>query len=157
MNMVGLKVYMYIYSSLFIDIDSTPLYSGSYFTIDVTLVMILMFSLRHSLSYEAISDLLRLIKTLCPNPNGIPRSFWCFRKRIKTSCTIMPKSCSYCSQCFDNISDPSVLMCPTCNSENKPQSFTILPIDNQISSLFKSKMPCINLPLFLIMHRKRIL
>ena len=103
-NMIELKVHAHVYRftfTNFIDIDSTPLYSGSSFTTDVTLVMILMFSLRHSLSYEAISDLLRLIKTLCPNPNGIPKSFWCFRKHIKTSCTIMPKSCAYCSHCFD--------------------------------------------------------
>ena len=29
-------------------------------------------------------------------------------------------------------------MCPTCKVTNQPQSFTILPVEEQISSLFKS-------------------
>ena len=73
-------------NSYYLYIDSTPLYFGSSFTSDMAVVMLLMFSMCHCQSFEAICDLLHLIRLLLPNPNTIPTLLWSFRKYIKQSC-----------------------------------------------------------------------
>ena len=102
--------------------------------------MILLFTLRHHLSYEAITDLLKLLTLLVPGPNKIPKSVWQFRKIIDDSCT-KPQRHYYCNECHDNIRDNTASKCTTCQSDlsnTTPGSFTILPIENQIQSLFQS-------------------
>ena len=123
--------------SYYLYIDST-LYFGSSFTFDMAVVMLLMFSMRHCLSFEAISDLLHLIRLLLPNPTTIPTTLWSFRKYIKQSCMVTNKSHFFCTNCYDNLPTGNRTMWPTCKVTNQPQSFTILPVEEQISSLFNS-------------------
>jgi len=46
--------------------NDTPLYAGVSITVNVTMVLLLAFAVRHKLTNEAISDLLYLIHTICP-------------------------------------------------------------------------------------------
>ena len=66
--------------------------------------MILLFTLRHSLTYEAITDLLKLLSLIVPGPNSIPKSFWQCHKLINANCT-KPERHFYCSVCYDNITN----------------------------------------------------
>ena len=104
------------------------------------LVMILLFALRHNLTYEAISDLLNLLNLITPTPNKIPKSLWLFRQLVEKRCTKAQQHL-YCSVCQDNISNCTLSLCPTCGTNlvtSPPGNFSTLSIENQLQSLFKS-------------------
>ena len=99
--------------------------------------MILLFVLRHSLTYEATTDLLNLI---VPYPNNIPKSLQQFLHFMNNNCTKYQRH-YYCSECHDNLMDSELSRCPTCStnlSSSPPGSFSILSIEDQLQSLFKS-------------------
>ena len=60
--------------------DNTPLYPGASITVNVTMILLLAFAVRHKLTNEAISDLLYLINTICPKPNNTCKTLYNFKK-----------------------------------------------------------------------------
>ena len=52
--------------------DSTPLYAGASITVNVTMILLLAFAIRHRLTNEAISDLL----FICPKPNNTCKTLY---------------------------------------------------------------------------------
>ena len=58
--------------------DNTPLYPGASITVNVTMILLLAFAVRHKLTNEAISDLLYLIDTICPKPNNTCKTLYNF-------------------------------------------------------------------------------
>ena len=60
--------------------NDTLLYAGASITVNVTMVLLLAFTVHHKLTNKAISDLLYLIRTICPQPNNTC-TLYKFRKK----------------------------------------------------------------------------
>ena len=122
--------------------DDIPLYSGASITVNVTMILLLAFAVRHKLTNEAISDLLYLIRTICPQPNNTCTSFFKFRKFF-SRLTIPVHFCYYCSSCFNPIQDIAASACSVCEkafSSIKDFSYFVhFSVSNQIKSPFARK------------------
>ena len=129
------KVNSVIYFILFLD---EYLYSGSNISSKDGFVMILLFVLRHNLTYEAIADLLQLLRQILPFPNSVPTSIWKFKKNINIYRTSSPIYHYYCSNCYENLMSSSI-NCPVCtDTVSSPGYFITLPIKSQLKSLCTS-------------------
>ncbi len=62
--------------------NGVPLYTGSEITIAQAILLILSFSLRHSLTASTVEDLLKLLNVFLPSSNILPQSLHLFRKTI---------------------------------------------------------------------------
>lgn len=56
-----------------LEVNADRIYNGSPVGVKEFYVLILILTMRHNLSYEAIEDVLRLLKVLLPSPSNIPR------------------------------------------------------------------------------------
>ena len=92
--------------------SGAPLYTGSEITIAQAIVLILSFSLRHSLTASAVEDLLKLLNVFLPSSNILPESLHLFRKifhdpseslNVHLFCNIcqtyLPKNNMHCPEC----------------------------------------------------------
>lgn len=57
----------------FLEVNADRIYNGSPVGVKEFYVLVLILTMRHNLSYEAIEDVLRLLKVLLPSPSNIPR------------------------------------------------------------------------------------
>ena len=90
--------------------DDTPLYPGASITVNVTMILLLAFAVRHKLTNEAISDLLYLINTICPKPNNTCKTLYNFKNFFSN--LVMPTNfCYYCPDCFSPISSVATTLC----------------------------------------------
>ena len=66
-----------------------PLYDGSLLNVPQSNVLIYKFAMKHNLSIEGLSDILKLIQLHCPTPNNCVRSAYllCYVKG-ESQCTI---------------------------------------------------------------------
>lgn len=56
-----------------LEVNADRIYNGSPVGVKEFYVLILILTMRHNLSYQAIEDVLRLSKVLLPSPSNIPR------------------------------------------------------------------------------------
>jgi len=122
--------------------DNTPLYPGASITVNVTMILLLAFVTRHKLTNEALSDLLYLIDTICPQPNNCCKTLHYFRKYF--SYLLIPtKFCYYCSNCYNPISNLTVKLCDICKRSFKSVKdfsyFLHISVSSQIKSFFARK------------------
>ena len=99
--------------------------------------MILLFTLRHNLTYKAVSDLLQLLRKILPFPNNVPTSFWQFKSKIKSHCASSPKFNLYCDDCHENLSTDDTHCTSCCCTQ--VSYFTTLPVQTQLKSLLSSE------------------
>lgn len=56
-----------------LEVNADRIYNGSPVGVKEFYFLVLILTMRHNLSYEAIEDVLRLLKVLLPSPSNIPR------------------------------------------------------------------------------------
>lgn len=124
------------------DSGNIPLYPGASITVNITMVLLLAFAVRHKLTNEAISDLLYLIEKICPQPNSGCKTLYNFRKYF--FCLLTPVNfCYYCINCFgliNNLAENAYLACGKAfTTVNDLSYFLHFSVSDQIKSLFARK------------------
>ena len=119
-----------------------PLYPGASITVNVTMLLLLAFTVRHKLTNEAIADLLYLIDIICPQPNNSCKTLYNFKKFF--SYLIIPvKYCYYWPNCINPIDDLAAAACPVCKkiftSIKELCYFLHFSLQDQIKSLYARK------------------
>ena len=79
-----------------------PLYSGTTLTAEVSWTAIMNYAVTNKLSYEAIKQLLELLKLHCPRPSLLPDSVHILRTHF-TSKEYRNEHKRYCSECLDEM------------------------------------------------------
>lgn len=118
--------------------SSQKLFSGCPLSIRESLVLILLFSMRHNLTGECLADLLTLINLHCAIPNLCTSSLYLFRKHFADlkSPIVFHKFCSFCC----NPLSECVVTCPVCKKvikEDNVSFFIECPIVSQLQALFR--------------------
>lgn len=107
-------------------------------------LLVLQYSIRHSLSQEAVADLLKLLQIHCPTPNTVPSSLYLFRKQFP-SLQNMATSHYFCSFCLQEVSGKELSSCPNFACGKSLQTFQALSsffelsIEQQITNLLERK------------------
>ena len=119
-----------------------PLYPGASITVNITMVLILAFAVRHKLTHEAILDLLYLINKICPQPNNVCKTLYNFRKYFSYLLTPV-NFCYYCINCFGLVNSLADNVCLTCGKTfttiKELSYFLHFSVSDQIKSLFARK------------------
>ena len=124
-----------------------PLYSGATITVTVSVLLIMSFAVRHSLSGEALADLLNLIILQCIEPvaSNALKSLFHFKKYFQNLKTplVFHKYCSKCLISLDGVQNNSICPNTFCNqdiSEAQNTSFFIeIPLLAQLQHLLSKK------------------
>lgn len=84
--------------------DFRKIYDGSDISVCGFCCYLMKFSIKHSLTYNAIDDLLHLLNILCPKPNLLPSSIYKLKKYFKQheSQTSSKKYCIKCKRLYDD-------------------------------------------------------
>lgn len=115
-----------------------PLYPSARLTLSESMVAILIFYLRHSLSGVALVDLLELIELHCLVPNVCKSSLYLFKQHFEHIETPLVRH-FYCSNCFRPLEN-SVSSCEECPVSEKEVSYFIqIPIVDQLQKLYRRK------------------
>jgi hypothetical protein len=108
-------------------------------------LLILQYSMRHSLSQEAVADLLKLLSIHCPTPNTVPSSRYRFQKQFPSlQCAVTIHY--FCSFCLQEVSGKEVSICPnsTCGKSlhgfQALSSFFELSSEQQMANLLERKL-----------------
>ena len=118
-----------------------PLYPNAPLTVAESLLLIITFAIRHTLSGSALNDLLILISLHCISPNLCRKSLHQFQHFF---CSIKNPLVyhRYCSYCFLLVDDRHTVTCPNplCSRDltqrNSCSFFIEIPIASQIRNLF---------------------
>ncbi|PIK52346.1 hypothetical protein BSL78_10775 [Apostichopus japonicus] len=121
--------------------ENEPIFKGAPITLAESMLLILLFATRHSLTGEGLVDLLTLVSMHCLKPNICTTSLYMFNKffgQLKSPMKIH-KFCKFCMYLLSSESK-SVEMCPVCSkdiSQDLQLSYFIeIPIIQQIGTLF---------------------
>lgn len=123
--------------------NSTPIHPSLNCSRSEVLMMVMMFYLKHNLSWIALTDLLALINNIFGS-NILPQSKYLFRKAFPT--TMKPKYHFYCQSCSLFIENLQCITCPNCDTHlnfdsSKNNNFFIsLPIVPQIKEILKTNI-----------------
>ena len=123
-------------------LDSTSendrLYPGSAVTVLHANLLLMQYSLKHSLTKVALADLLNMVRTLLPAGNKVPSSFYAIKKYFEAKCSEVSKlkSVSYCSECHRLLGEDG--KCPNHDHASKPsQDFLYIPLKPQLERMAK--------------------
>lgn len=126
-----------------------PLFLGCPLTAMSSSVLVMQFKMRHDLTQEALSDLLKLLSLHCPTPNHCLPSVYLFNKQFTT--LESPVNHHYfCSSCLQEVEN-GVDVCPnpSCSQDlevqNGRSSFIEVPIEQQLKCVLERKSPCVYL------------
>lgn len=128
--------------SNFHNLPDVSLFDGCPLTLSASNLLIMKFKMRHNITKEALSDLLKLIKLHCPIPNLCPSSLYLFEKHFKTL-KYPVRFHLFCDICYEEI-QPTDTECPNlaCKIDLNDQtrsSFIELPLKEQLTSILESK------------------
>ena len=121
--------------------EHKPLYRNAPLTVSESLLLVITFAIRYTLSGSALNDLLILISLHCINPNLCRKSlhqFQHFFRSIKNPLVYH----RYCSYCFLLVDDRATKTCPNplCSRDltrsNSCAFFIEIPIVAQVRNLF---------------------
>ena len=125
-----------------------PLYSGAPISVAVSMLLIVTFAIRHSLTGLALVDLLTLVSLHCALPNQCASSMELLKKyfmQLKN-----PIQCHYyCTFCmeYQGLSIPEDKLCKNrcclkdLGEKENSSYFIIIPLVCQLSDLIQSKYP----------------
>jgi hypothetical protein len=120
-----------------------PLFEGCPLSLSSSNILLMKFKMRHGLTNEALSDLLKLIKLHCPTPNLCCQSMYFFNKQLMKN--LKQPFCfhSFCSACYTVVESVHT-KCPnlTCNidlTDHSKSYFIELPLEAQLASIIESK------------------
>ena len=124
--------------------DDELLYSNAAMTVSETMILLMTYAIRHSLTYTAFSDLLEIISFICPQPNKCKSSvkqIWKYFGNLDAE-KIVHYYCNFCTQylCADNppIETEVCSGCGKIVGKNIPY-FLQIPFQQQIQILFKKE------------------
>lgn len=115
-----------------------PLYAGATITLAASMVLVISFAMRHSLTGEAFADLLVLLDLHCLTPNLCQKNiktFMDFFRNFKTPLQFH----YYCENCLVYHGTVKLDVCHNCQTTPKRNStayFLVIPTMSQLSSLF---------------------
>ncbi|XP_013421011.1 uncharacterized protein LOC106181232 [Lingula anatina] len=110
-----------------------PLYQGARLTLFESMLLIMVFIMRHQLSGEATNDLLMLLELHCLMPNMCRRSihlFYSFFNELKTPV----QKHFYCKFCNTYHGPTSQPICTSCNKQEEGY-FMYIPLFGQLQSI----------------------
>ena len=119
-----------------------PIFDGANISFGTSILLMMAFVLRYSLSGVAIADLLMLISFHCTVPNLCKTSlkaFKCLFHDLSAPITLH----KYCAYCFTLIEDKSSASCPNtfCNEDitrtHSVSYFLTMSIEKQLEKLFR--------------------
>ncbi|KXJ13021.1 hypothetical protein AC249_AIPGENE28168 [Exaiptasia diaphana] len=123
--------------------DQSLIYSGARLTLMASMLLVLTFSMKHSLTSDALSDLLILVELHCLSPNVFrttTRLFNAFFKDIRSPIEFH----YYCisKSCYTYLSTNPPELCPTCHSslvgKKNCSYFVVVPIIQQLQALLNN-------------------
>lgn len=121
-----------------------PLYTGSEITIAQCILLILSFSLRHSLTASAVEDLLKLLNVFLPSGNILPKSLHLLRKLFHDPSESLNVHI-FCNNCRTYVPKNNV-HCPECNEINDPKRnitegsyYISLSIEDQLRNILQKE------------------
>lgn len=116
-----------------------PLYQNSDSTVCGAYCSIMLFASRHKLSLSAISDLLALLRLLCPDPIHLPWSLYKFQQFFKQFNAGCEKQ-TFCRECTTPLSS-SKSHCSNrcCSNSGKHSYLDHLPIEKSLQAIVSSK------------------
>lgn len=121
-----------------------PLYTGSEITIAQCILLILSFSLRHTLTASAVEDLLKLLNVFLPSGNILPQSLYLFRKLFHDPSESLNVHifCHNCRACIPK----NNMHCPECNEISDPKRnitegryYISLSIEDQLRNILQKE------------------
>ena len=119
--------------------EDKPLYEGSPITVAVSVMLIMTFVMRHTLTGVALSDLFTLIELHCIVPSYCQRSL----KTIQGFFTNLKHPLEYhyfCNKkgCLKYIGTTNTQVCTACGNDcaAQPCYFIVVPLLNQVISTF---------------------
>jgi len=84
--------------------DSKPLYEGATITVGISILLILTVAIRHSLTGEALNDILCLINLHCLSPNLCPKSLFQLKRHFHNVTNPIVYH-YFCAGCLEKITD----------------------------------------------------
>ena len=121
--------------------ENKPLYRNAPLTVAESLLLVVTFAIRYTLSGSALNDLLILISLHCISPNFCRRSLHQFQHFFRSLKNPLVYH-RYCSYCFLLVDDRATVVCPNslCSRDltksNSCSFFIEIPIVSQIRNLF---------------------
>lgn len=122
-------------------LTNPSLYDGATITLAASMVLLISFAMRHSLTGEALADLLMLVELHCLAPNLCQRNlktfmaFFCsFRSPLQFH--------YYCEKCYLYHGIIKQDICQNCHTSTKRKStayFLVIPLVSQLSTLVAGK------------------
>lgn len=121
------------------DEGSKPLYAGAPVTLVESMLLVLVYAMKHQLTGVALTDLLVLISLHCMIPNVCKTSLYLFNKFFKNITTSL-KLHRFCSKCYYLLEDEEVQICPICqrslSSRSSVSYFIEIPLIEQLRDMF---------------------
>lgn len=121
--------------------DGGPLYEGSAVSVLLYQTMLMLFVLRHKLSYQGLKDLFQLIAFLCPAPNRCYSTVYQMKKMFSDKLGMeTPKPVKICKRCLERVSTES----SRCGRNARCKragvfEYFIFDIKSQLQSLLQGK------------------
>lgn len=118
------------------DENNRALYPGARIRLGESMIAILTFFLRHSLTGIGLIHLLELIEVHCITPNLCYKSLYSFKKYFANIETPLIRH-FYCSNCFCPLGDELTTNCETCPESLRGRSYFIeMSVLNQLQKLY---------------------
>ena len=118
---------------------NSTIYHGHHMTVYTSMVLILLYSICHSISGSQLSDLLTIISLHCMHPHPGLKSLYTFKQFFSDLQSPMKKH-FYCSTCFSDVTvDADVcpnVKCQRQLSLKKKSYFIEIPVKHQIKTFF---------------------
>lgn len=122
------------------------LYMEASITTAASSVLMMKYVMKHKLSWEALADLLQIVKLHCPSPNNVPSTLFHFKKHFK-DLQYPVQHHYFCSTCLSEVSE-NAKVCGnqecSCSSKESTgsslSSFIEVPIDLQLKSILERKL-----------------
>lgn len=120
------------------------IYSGARLTLMASMLLVLTFSMKHSLTSEALSDLLLLVELHCLSPNVFRTTIKLFNAFFKDLRSVIEFH-YYCKsrKCYTYLGTNPPEICPTCHAylaaKKNCSYFVVVPIIQQLQALLNSK------------------
>ena len=119
------------------------LYESAPITTATSGVLLMKFIMKHRITQEALTDLLKVLQLHCPSPNNLPTTIYYFKKQCKD--LYYPINYHYfCSKCLAEVSiESEVCKNSLCESIFKDvhskSSFIEIPISLQLKCILERK------------------
>lgn len=112
-----------------------PLYDGAPVTLAESMIATLDLSLRHNISGELLTDILKLTAMHCPPDNNCKTTLYKFNQYF-SDLRIPVVRHFYCINCYTTVEQQDSV-CPECREDSKISYFIEVPIKEQLEALFK--------------------